>query len=63
MKMQAVFRTSQPNVQYPRYLSEHETKAAATDIQPANSQKPALQTRLSQNDGGCKLTNKTQISL
>lgn len=38
--MQAVFHPSQPNVQYPRYSSEHETKAAAeaTDIQPANSQ-------------------------
>lgn len=38
--MQAVFHPSQPNVQYPRYSSEHETKAAAaetTDIQPANS--------------------------
>lgn len=32
--MQAVFHTSQPNVQYPRYLSERETKAAARDIQP-----------------------------
>lgn len=28
--MQAVFQTSQQSVQYPRYLSEHETKAAAS---------------------------------
>lgn len=44
--MQAVFHSSQPNVQYPRYLSEHETKAAAADIRPANSHTPAVQTRV-----------------
>lgn len=48
--MQAVFHSSQPSVQYPRYLSEHETKAAAaaTDIQPANSHTPAVQTSSTQ---------------
>lgn len=44
--MQAVFHSNQPDVQYPRYLFEHETKAAAADIQPANSHTPTVQTRV-----------------
>lgn len=53
MKIQAVFHTSKKEknktkLQYPRYITESETKAvaAATDIQPAHSHTPAVKPRV-----------------